>query len=107
MHRLHYTGESFFVADEVSEALMDYASALADAGASDVISIPIIDEAGLQTQAELLLGPASQIYSTNVEHMREEGLDRASVADIRGRADHVREFGSIRGDGSRPSNPSD
>lgn len=105
MHRLHYTGESFFVADAVCSALMDYASALADAGASDVISIPIVDEAGLQTQAELLLGPASQLYASNVDHMLEEGSDLALVADIRGRAAHVRETGSTEGNGSRPSGP--
>lgn len=105
MHRLHYTGESFFVADEVSSALMDYASALADAGASDVISIPIVDEAGLQTQAELLLGPASQIYSSTVDHMREEGDDLVLVADLRSRAARVRENGSTHGDGDKPSDP--
>lgn len=90
MQRLHYTGESFLVADEVCSALMDYASALADAGRSDVVSILVIDEAGLQIPAELLIGPASQLYATAVDHMREEGLDLALVADMRARAAEVR-----------------
>ena len=90
MQRLHYTGESFLVADEVCSALMDYASALADAGRSDVVSILIVDEAGLQIPAELLIGPASQLYSTSVDHMREEGLDSSLVADMRARAAALR-----------------
>jgi hypothetical protein len=90
MQRLHYTGESFFVADEVSSALLDYASALADVGRSDVVKIPIVDEAGEATEAEMLIGPASQLYSNHVEHMRDERDGSAVVADLRGRAAKVR-----------------
>ena len=90
MHRLHYTGESFFVADAVCSALLDYASALADAQRSDVVSVPIVDEAGLSTEAEILIGPASQLYSSPVEHMREEGDTASVVEDLRGRAARVR-----------------
>lgn len=90
MHRLHYTGESFLVADEVCRAVLNYASALADAGRSDVVSIPIIDDAGVLAEADLLVGPASQLYSSNVENMREEGMDVALVNDLQGRTERVR-----------------
>ena len=105
MQRLHYTGESFLVADDVCSALMDYASALADAGRSDVVSILIVDEAGLQTPAELLIGPASQLYSTTVDHMREEGLDSALVADMRARAAALRSPPPGAGTGSSSDSP--
>lgn len=90
MHRLHYTGESFFLADDVCSALMDYASALADANRSDVVSVPIVDEAGIITDAEVLLGPASQVYATAVDYMREVGDDASIVDELRARAARVR-----------------
>ncbi len=91
MHRLSYAGDSVYVADDVCSALMDYAGALAEAQTADVVTIPIIDEAGLQTEAEILVGPASQLFSTRVEHMREDAQDPETVADLRDRTAKLRE----------------
>lgn len=90
MQRLHYTGQSFFVADDICDAVLHYASALADAGLSDVIGIPMIDEAGVSGEAEILIGPASQLYSTRVEHMHENGANTELVQDLRRRAARVK-----------------
>lgn len=89
MHRLSYAGETVFVADNVCRALMDYASALAAASIADVVSIPVIDEAGLLTDAEVLVGPASQLFAARVEHMREEAEDAAVVEELQKRTEKV------------------
>ena len=64
MMTLYYTGQSVLVADDVCEALLRYAQALADTQGSDVVTVPVFSPDGLSIQAEFLLGPASQLYAT-------------------------------------------
>jgi hypothetical protein len=90
MQRLHYTGDTLLVADEVAEALLAYASALADAKTSDVIVIPVVDDAGHANRAEVLLGPASQLYTTPVPDMPEPAVDTAMIRELRARSARLR-----------------
>jgi hypothetical protein len=85
MQRLHYTGDTLLVADEVAEVLLAYASALADARISDIVVIPVLDDSGETTRAELLLGPASQLYTTPVPGIPESAPDEALIRDLRER----------------------
>lgn len=90
MQRLHYTGDTILMADETAAALMDYASALAEANTSDVVSVPVVDEQGVHTHAELLIGPASQLYTMPAPDAEELSADLEVVADLRRRAARLR-----------------
>ena len=68
MMTLYYTGQSLLMADDVCEALLRYAQALADTQSSDVITVPIVNADGESIAAEFLLGPASQLYATTTAH---------------------------------------
>ncbi|MGC5170261.1 hypothetical protein ACPW96_03365 [Micromonospora sp. DT81.3] len=86
MLELHYTGDRILMADAIGEAVMRYASALAEAKTSDVIVVPVIDDKGQPSQAELLIGPASQLYSTPAPDADEVGADPAVIAELDRRA---------------------
>ncbi|GEP48097.1 hypothetical protein FVP74_12430 [Microbacterium saccharophilum] len=90
MQRLHYTGDSILMADETAAALLDYASALAEANASDVVAVPAVDEEGRSTKAELLIGPASQLYTMPVAGLDEVPPDADVIAELQLRAAKVR-----------------
>lgn len=66
MRRLHYAGGHVVTADAVCKATLRYARALAEDRSSDIIAIPVLGEGGAVAQAHLLIGPASQLYSTPV-----------------------------------------
>jgi hypothetical protein len=85
MQRLHYTGDSLLVPDDVCAAILDLARALAVMQVSDVVKVPIVDDAGTVTEAELLVGPASQLYATPAEDVSEIRFDPALVAELRRR----------------------
>lgn len=85
MQRLHYTGDTLLVPDAVCEAILALASALADVQVSDVVRVPIVDEAGTLTEARMLIGPASQLYATPADDVTEIDVDPELVADIRRR----------------------
>ncbi|OJU61368.1 hypothetical protein [Microbacterium sp.] len=61
---LHYTSGTVLMADDVCEALLRYAQALASSQGSDVVTVPIIDPEREDAMAEFLLGPASQLFAT-------------------------------------------
>lgn len=63
---LHYTSGTVLMADDVCEALLRYAQALAATQGSDVVTVPIVDPERADAVAEFLLGPASQLFATPV-----------------------------------------
>ena len=83
MRKLHYSSGTMLVADVTCKAVLRYARALADVGKSDVISVPVITEGGSSATAHLLIGPASQLWSTPVENSHsEEPVDAETIAHI-------------------------
>lgn len=90
MQRFHYTGDTILMADDTAAALLDYASALAEANTSDVVAVPVVDETGATTIAELLIGPASQLYTMPATGVEEIGGDAAVIAELRMRAAKLR-----------------
>jgi len=66
MMAFHYAGESVLLTDDVCDALLSYAQTLADTCGSDVVTVPVSTADGTSTEAKFLLGPASQIYATQV-----------------------------------------
>ncbi|WP_182066949.1 hypothetical protein [Curtobacterium sp. ME12] len=57
MKNLVYGSSPILVADDVAEAVVQYASALVNALVSDVVPIPTVDTAGVPTETRVLLAP--------------------------------------------------
>lgn len=82
---LHYTGGSVVMADDVAEALIQYARELAATQESDVLVVPVVGADGELGTAEFLIGPASQLLAVPVEGT-ESGRDQDVIDDIDRRA---------------------
>lgn len=99
MDKITYAGESFLTGSAIAHALLDYAQALAQTASSAMVPIPTVDEHGLQSQSEILLGPASQILSTSVASELTEVEDEALVVRLGHAAARLRKEGPVA---SRP-----
>jgi len=82
MMTLHYIGESVHLADDVCDALLRYARALAETQGSDVVTVPVVTADGERRSAEFLLGPASQLYATSASHNGQEERHPAVVEEL-------------------------
>jgi len=82
MRKLYYSSGQMFIGDRTCKALLRYARALAVVGKSDVVSIPIINEGGARALAHLIIGPASQLFSTPVEHATDDPDDPEIIAEL-------------------------
>lgn len=68
MRKLYYSGGQILLADVTCKAVLRYARALAMANKSDVVMVPVVMEGGGEGFAHMLIGPASQLYSSPVEN---------------------------------------
>jgi hypothetical protein len=82
MRKLHYAGGDMLVGDRTCKAILRYSRALANSGKSDVVSVPILTEGGGRAFAHLIIGPASQIYSTPVEDATEDPDDWSIIEEF-------------------------
>src|SRR5687768_5821073 len=64
MIRLHYSDGFLVTSEAIADAVIQYARALAERNASDVVTIPIVDETLGPAESTLLIGPASQLYTS-------------------------------------------
>lgn len=72
MKRISYAGGFVVTGDRTADAVLRYAQALAQRGASDIIDIPIFAAEGTSGRAQLLIGPASQLLiATEVPRHKE------------------------------------
>lgn len=90
MLQLHYAGETVLMANDVCNALLRYARALADTHTSDIVSVPVVSDAGEVATAEFLLGPASQLFAVPMPGMKDQGNDVTVVEDLDHRAGMLR-----------------
>ncbi len=79
MRKLFYAGDHILVGDLTCKAVLRYSRALANSGQSDVVSVPTLAEGGTTVFAHLIIGPASQIFSTPVEHAVADPDDPAII----------------------------
>lgn len=82
MRCLHYAGDSILVGDAVARAIEEYAMVLAQRQGADVLTLPATTN---RSAIELVLGPASQLFSDDAEGPAAEDGDEALLADIRDR----------------------
>lgn len=89
MERIHYAGGTIVTGTDISRALLDYAAVLARNEASTTIDVPVRDEEGHRTHANLLIGPASQLISVTEPSDLEEIVDEELVAELRAKTERL------------------
>lgn len=94
MDRINYAGDSLLTGSAIAHALLDYAQALSQAGASATVVVPVIDDRGERTRAEVLVGPASQLLATTVVTDIDEIVDDLLVARLTNDAVRLRRDGA-------------
>jgi hypothetical protein len=80
MKELFYAGGSVIISDDMASALLEYATALAAIVKADVVEIPAVSRDGAQGSAQMLLGPASQLWATATS---KDGMELDDSDDIR------------------------
>jgi hypothetical protein len=83
--RIHYSDDVIVTGDAIAEALMDYARELAMSGRSDSVDVPAVDQQGAGQRIQMLLGPASQMVTSESPWSGPEVVDDDLVADLRAR----------------------
>lgn len=66
MREVSYAGGTFVTSDEIADALLDYAAALANADRATAISVPALGPDG-PIEVRILVGPASQIVTATID----------------------------------------
>ena len=95
MDRIHYAGDSILTGSEIAHALLEYAQALAVAGTSATVVIPVVDEHdGSIERSELLIGPASQLISDTEQSPHPDAIDHDLVRRMHDEAAWLRQHGS-------------
>ena len=94
MDRIHYAGNSILTGSAIAHALLDYAQALSQVGASTMIEVPTINDDGTPGRSEVLIGPASQLLSNAEETDDEEIVDDKLVERMHREAEHLRQYGT-------------
>jgi hypothetical protein len=82
MRKLHYAGGNILVGDRTCKAVLRYSRALANSGKAEVVSVPYLNEGGRRAFAHLIIGPASQIYSTPVEDAADDPDDLSVIEEL-------------------------
>lgn len=85
MIRLHYSDGFMSTSEEIADAVMRYAQALAQRNASDMVTIPIVDETLEPAQSTLLIGPSSQLYTSPASGHTVDVRGEEAVADLNAR----------------------
>jgi hypothetical protein len=67
MKNIHYAGEVLMTGDAIADAVVQYAETLAKHGTSASIGIPVVTDSGVTTEANFLLGPASQLVAVTMD----------------------------------------
>lgn len=68
MKRIFYAGGSALASNDVADAVLAYAEALARNGPqADIITFPVVLDSGHAGEATFLIGPASQLFSLSEE----------------------------------------
>ncbi|MDQ4138822.1 MAG: hypothetical protein M3116_08275 [Actinomycetota bacterium] len=92
MRRLYYSSGYILIDDRVCKAVLRYARALAVSNKSDVVTVPVITDGGSRGNAHLLIGPASELFSTPVDNSPAEGYDPDVVRDLERMTAELQEF---------------
>ncbi|MCU1514759.1 MAG: hypothetical protein JWO10_1849 [Microbacteriaceae bacterium] len=82
MKRISYAGSTVLTGDDIADAVVQYAAALAREEKSAAIDIPAVSEDGRLITANLLIGPASQLVVIPEDTSFDEIIDDKIVASF-------------------------
>jgi hypothetical protein len=82
---LSYADRHIVTADEIADEVIRYAKALASAHVADTVRMPAVESDGTVRTVELLIGPASQITSVEVDDRLVTLPIRETIDDLEGR----------------------
>ena len=83
MRSISYGGESFTTSDDAADALLEFAAAAAMNDFAGVVHVPALDEQGERITADLVIGPASELFVIPAHSGFAEPDTTAEVADLR------------------------
>jgi hypothetical protein len=90
MQQITYAGGTFVTSDEIADALVDYAAALANAARAAGIDVPANGLPGGGSSLKMLVGPASQLLVSPVDSKDDAPDGDAFVKDVRERIEDLR-----------------
>jgi hypothetical protein len=85
MREIVYAGGSFVTADDIAEALLEYAAELANAERAATVHVPAVGTLGESVEVAIVVGPASQLLSTPTANPGEPPEGAFFVQDVRTR----------------------
>lgn len=94
MDRIHYAGNSILTGTTIARALLDYAQALAQVGASATVDVPTLNDDGSLGRSEVLIGPSSQLIASAEYSTYDDVTDDELVARMGQEAKRLRQYGS-------------
>ena len=83
MQKLYYASGWVLLGDSVCTAVVEYAQALANVGRSDLVVVPGMSDEGMRGETRLLLGPASQLFTSPALDRGLDLDDDEAVASMR------------------------
>jgi len=89
MKQLTYAGKSFITGSDIADAVVRLTAALGISSETAAVTIPVMDENGHVTTADLVLGPATEILAIAVTSDFAEIVDADVVTLLDERAEHL------------------
>ena len=80
--KLDYAGGEVLVSNALSHALAEFSAHIARTGGSDNLTIPVLTLDGIRGNAEVVVGPASQLLSSPTDVPEVDLDDDDAIADI-------------------------
>lgn len=79
MKHILYDRSTILTSDDVADAVIEYAAALAGGSRADTVAIPAVAADGTMTTTKVLIGPSSQLV---VEDAEEDELEREDTVFV-------------------------
>ena len=95
MDRLYYSGDSVLTGSAIAQALLEYASALADVREAATVRIPTRLPDGSTGHSTVLVGPASQLITDEQPGEHDELVDEQLVAFLRSETRKLRNVAMV------------
>ncbi|MFZ7089124.1 quinone oxidoreductase family protein [Curtobacterium sp. RRHDQ10] len=92
MKHIHYDGVDILASDDVADAVIEYAAALAATGRADTIPVPTSAPDGSSTTIKILIGPSSELI---VEDADDDDLEIESPEFVGRLQAAARSFGTV------------
>jgi hypothetical protein len=86
MKHIKYDSSTILTSDDVADAVIEYAAALAGGERADTVAVPAVAEDGTMTTTKILIGPSSEIVVEDTDEDDLEVEQEEFVARLRGAA---------------------